>query len=104
MSSNGLTCTVTGRGFPLISFEDHYGETCSLQISSLAEQHCCWLGIDAPRVQLLVEGKGWQSVPLPQGALIGGRMHLTQDQVRALLPHLQAFAESGEFAFDPISA
>lgn len=99
-----FTCTVTSRGFPLISFEDRYGETCSLQISSLAEEACCWLGIDAPRVQLLVEGKGWQPVPLPKGALISGRMHLTQDQVRALLPHLQAFAESGEFAFDPISA
>ena len=44
------------------------------------------------------------AVKLPDGAIIGSRMHLSQDQVRALLPHLQAFAESGEFAFDPLSA
>lgn len=100
-----LTCTVTGRGFPFISFEDQYGETCSLQISSLmGPQTYCWLGVAAPSIKVLEEGKGWQSVKLPDGAVIGSRMHLSQDQVRALLPHLQAFAESGEFAFDPLSA
>ncbi|MFI7864516.1 hypothetical protein [Ectopseudomonas khazarica] len=102
--SSELTCTVTGRGFPFISFEDRYGESCSLQISSMAgEQVHCWLGVDNPSVRVMVQGMGWQSVALPEGALIGSRMHLSQDQVRALLPHLQAFAESGEFAFDPLS-
>ncbi|WP_438307584.1 hypothetical protein ACIZ1P_20245 [Pseudomonas guariconensis] len=41
---------------------------------------------------------------LPAGAVVSSRMHLTQAQVRALLPHLQAFAESGEFAFNAINA
>lgn len=99
--STELTCTTTQRGFPLISFQDQYNETCSLQISSLVEPHCCWFGIDAPSVQVHEPGNGWQPVSLPAGAVINSRMHLTQDQVRALLPHLQAFADFGEFAFDP---
>ena len=95
--------TTTTRGFPLVSFQDQYDQTCSLQISSLVEPTCCWLGIDAPSIQVLAEGKGWQPVKLPEGAVVNSRMHLNQDQVRALLPHLQAFAVSGEFAFDPLS-
>lgn len=102
--SNELTCTVTERGFPFISFEDRYGESCSLQISSLAgEQVHCWFGVTNPSIQVMEQGKGWQPVKLPKGALVSGRMHLSQDQVRALLPHLQAFAETGEFAFDPLT-
>lgn len=105
MSSKALTCTATNRGFPLISFEDEYGETCSLQISSLmGKQTFCWFGVANPSIQVMEQGKGWQPVKLPDGAVIGSRMHLSQDQVRALLPHLQAFAESGEFAFNPLSA
>lgn len=103
--SNELTCTVTERGFPFITFEDRYGETCSLQISSLiSEQAYCWFGVTNPTIQTMEKGKGWQPVKLPEGAVISSRMHLSQDQVRVLLPHLQAFAESGEFAFDPLKA
>lgn len=101
--ANQLTCTTTYRGFPMICFKDHYGETCSLQVSSLVEPTCCWFGIDTPSVRVMVPGKGWQPVKLPTGAVVSSRMHLTQDQVRALLPHLVAFAESGEFAFNPTS-
>lgn len=102
---DGLTCTVTDRGFPLISFEDQYGEICSLQVSSLmGEQSSCWLGVTTPTIQVMAPGKGWQPVKLPEGAVVNSRMHLNQDQVRALLPHLQAFANSGEFDFNPISA
>lgn len=100
--SNELTCTVTARGFPYISFEDRYGETCSLQISSLVdEQVHCWFGITNPSIQ--EPSNGWQPVKLPPGTVVSSRMHLSQDQVRALLPHLQAFAETGEFAFDPLT-
>ncbi|MFU3873546.1 hypothetical protein ACM7HL_12870 [Pseudomonas aeruginosa] len=104
MSTKDLICTATERGFPLISLDDYYGQTCSLQISSLVEPRCCWFGVDAPHIQVMAEGKGWQAVKLPAGAVVSSRMHLTQDQVRALLPHLQAFAESGEFAFNAINA
>lgn len=101
---NDLTCTVTDRGFPVITFNDRYGETCSLQISSLiGEQVFCWFGVANPTIQAMEKGKGWHQVALPEGAVISSRMHLSQEQVRALLPHLQTFAESGEFAFDPLS-
>lgn len=97
-TGEGLEITTTSRGFPLIAFTDHYGEACSLQVSSLADTTCCWLGVTAPNLKALSDG-GLRDVPLPAGALVASRMHLTQDQVRALLPHLQAFTETGEFAF-----
>ncbi|WEJ70360.1 hypothetical protein [Pseudomonas sp. PSE14] len=98
-----LTCTTTYRGFPMICFKDQYGAVCSLQISSLAEPTCCWFGVDNPSIQVMEPGKGWQPVKLPAGAVVSNRMHLSQEQVLALLPHLVTFAQSGEFAFNPIS-
>ena len=38
---------------------------------------------------------GWVKVPLPEGTLLSGRMHLTQYQVIELLPILQRFADTG---------
>lgn len=86
----------TERGFRICRFVDRYGEECSLQESSLANDTCVWLGIDKPKAQHLVPGKGWQDVPLPPETIVTSRMHLTQDQVRELLPHLQRFVETGE--------
>ncbi|WP_252275182.1 hypothetical protein [Pseudomonas subflava] len=57
MSNSELTCTVTERGFPLISLDDYYGQTCSLQISSLVEPRCCWFGVDAPHVHFVDSGE-----------------------------------------------
>ncbi len=103
--SKDLACKVTDRGFPIILFEDEYGERCSLQISSLiGDQVFCWFGVTSPTIQVMESGKGWQPVKLPVGAVVSSRMHISQEQVRQLLPHLQAFAESGEFAFDPLSS
>lgn len=95
----------TERGFDLQKFTDKYGESCSLQKSSLATEDCIWLGIDEPKVQALAkelhperaaELTGWLSVPLPASAEVSGRMHLTQEMVKELLPYLQKFAETGE--------
>ena len=47
-------------------------------MSSLAEIEAIWLGIDREES--------------------GGRMHLTREQVAALLPHLQHFVETGELS------
>lgn len=77
----------TNRGFSLIEFEDRYKQKCSLQKSSLATEDAIWLGVD---VGIPVELGG-------KGEKIDGRMHLTCKQVKALLPHLQAFAETGSF-------
>ncbi|PZE12262.1 hypothetical protein DMX10_16975 [Pseudomonas sp. 57B-090624] len=98
MRTDELHITTTTRGFQVIVFKDQLGEACSLQLSSITDAPCCWFGITAPYLKALGAG-GLQDIPLPPGALVASRMHLTQDQVRALLPHLQAFAETGEFAF-----
>jgi hypothetical protein len=92
--------TKTTRGFNLTEWEDFYGAKCSLQESSLAETTCIWLGIDNPTVQRLASevipgGTGWVAVDIPETAMISSRMHLTQGMVKALLPYLQRFAESG---------
>lgn len=64
----------TSRGFKIARFADQYGQICSLQKSSIMEPECIWLGADG----------------------VGDRMHLSQEHVRALLPALQHFADTGE--------
>ena len=86
----------TNRGFEHGRFTDRYGEECSIQESSLATEAAIWLGISAPRVMYLAPDKGWVEIPQHPDTHINGRMHLTQDMVRDLLPLLQRFAETGE--------
>lgn len=72
---------VANRGFHGYRFRDLYDEECSIQQSSLATDEAIWLG-------------------LQRGTHVYGeclaRMHLNRDQVRALLPMLQRFADTGE--------
>ncbi|OCP21948.1 MULTISPECIES: hypothetical protein [unclassified Ensifer] len=91
-----LKFETTQRGFAVATFTDRYGEECSLQASSLATEAAIWFGIDNPKVQVCVPGEGWKDVPVPHGSVISSRMHLTQDQVKALLPALTLFAETGD--------
>jgi hypothetical protein len=53
---------------------------------------------DAARLGLSTAGEtvGWVPYSLPPEVHLTTRMHLTQEQVRALLPHLIKFAEDGE--------
>lgn len=74
----------TERGFGLYEFKDKYGQKCSLQDSSLATESAIWFGVD-------VDLKGKE---------VFNRMHLTQEQVKALLPILTNFAETGEYVRD----
>ena len=67
----------TERGFGVISFKDKYGSECSLQESSIATEACIWLGVD-------IDFRGNECT----------RMHLTVEQVKELLPHLQKFVET----------
>lgn len=101
---------ITERGFARAEFKDQYGEECSIQESSLATASCIWLGVNevTPRIMAshaiamgradIANGEttGWVDWPVPDGALKSGRMHLTQAQVRALLPLLTHFAETGQ--------
>jgi len=74
-----MKCTPTQRGFLRAEFRDRYNSKCSIQESSLATEHCLWLGVD-------IDFNGKDAT----------RMHLTQDMVAELLPLLTAFVETGE--------
>ncbi len=69
----------TSRGFRFIDFVDAYESACSLQESSLADVAAIWFGVDRPFSNTV-------------GCV---RMHLTQRQVKDLLPVLQFFAKEG---------
>lgn len=80
----------TARGFARIDFEDAYGAKCSLQDSSAIPN--VWLGVDV-------------AFPDREGVahrLDGGRMHLSKDQVKALVRHLQAWLKSADGDFEPV--
>lgn len=92
------------RGFGRVEFCDKYGSQCSLQDSSLATEPAIWLGVNEVKVQVLdrTKGGGWQEHPLPKNdgvrdVVDNGRMHLTQSMVKALLPYLTHFAETGDY-------
>ncbi len=91
---------VTGRGFGIYHFHDLNGHHCILQDSSVATESVIWFGVQDPEVKVFGKGSGWEDVPLPDEVLISGRMHLTQDMVKALLPMLTHFAETGEYVRD----
>lgn len=78
---------LTDRGFDIIEFKDRYEQPCTLQKSSLATEDCIWLGVH-------------EEIDLNTKETIGPgiRMHLTQDQVKELLPLLQKFADTGELS------
>jgi hypothetical protein len=63
-----------------ISFEDDYKQQCSLQKSNSVLENKLWFEVDKD-----INGKG-----------VNARMHLTQKQVKDLLPYLQKFADTGE--------
>jgi hypothetical protein len=68
----------------LYEFKDCNGVACSIQKSSLAFEQAIWLGAD--------EGLKNQDGNIPTNY----RMHLTQKQVKELLPILNRFAKTGE--------
>jgi hypothetical protein len=75
-----LAHTETARGFALIKFADLYRQECSIQKSSLATEDCIWFGVDVD-----LEGK-----------TTNHRMHLSQEDVKTLLPVLEKFVKTGE--------
>lgn len=83
------------RGFLLGEFSDRYGQKCSIQESSLATEACIWLGVNEVELKVLVPGKGWTDVVVPEGTTKSARMHLTRKMVKDLLPTLQHFVNTG---------
>jgi hypothetical protein len=91
----------TDRGFGIIEFMDKYGVGCSIQESSLATENAIWFGVDDANPKILASktkegGTGYVPYCIPEDVFLTTRMHLTQQQVKELLPVLQIFAETGE--------
>ena len=92
----------TERGFGIFDFKDANGVECSLQESSAAQDEgLIWLGCNKIGLMRFAPYEKWSEVELEQNHPGGvthtanTRMHLTQSQVRALLPALTYFAEHG---------
>lgn len=99
--------SVTNRGFDYLQFLDRYGNECSIQKSSLATENAVWFGINNANPQIMSsqaryygveteETTGWVPYPIPDEVSLHTRMHLTQEQVKELLPALKHFAKHGE--------
>lgn len=80
----------THKGLRVANFTDRYGESCSIQRSSINGEDCIWLGRDDPPSN----GNGQ---PL-------ARMHLDRRQVRELLPSLIQFVNEGTLPGEPENA
>jgi len=94
----------TARGFDYREFKDANGRKCNMQISSAIEdERLLWLGVEENHIMI---GMPWQEVTFKElsqklgvkEVLVYDRMHLTQSQVKKLLPFLTKFAETGEIA------
>lgn len=91
---------VTDRNFNIVNFKDYYGAKCSIQKSSLATKNCIWFGVDDADPKIMASqtqkgGTGWVKFHIPNGVSLNTRMHLTQQQIKELLPFLQHFAKTG---------
>ena len=91
----------TNRGFDNIEFKDRYDAECSIQKSSLATEDAIWFGVNDANPIIMASqtkegGTGWVKYDIPKEVSLNTRMHLTQDQVKELLPILTVFAETGE--------
>jgi len=107
----GLRVSKTERGFAIVEFKDRYGSECSLQKSSLATDDAIWFGVDDAKPQIMCsdairlglrerkyteDDNGWCDYKIPNEVLLTTRMHLTVEQVKALLPFLKKFVRDGE--------
>ncbi len=97
----------TVRGFDILEFTDRYGAKCQIQASSLATEEAIWFGLEDAEPKIMAsqagahgvvttENCGWVAYPIPDAVSLNTRMHLTRDQVEALLPILQRFVDTGE--------
>jgi len=97
----------TERCFSYYMFADLYGNSCSIQASSLATKHAIWLGIENAKPQVMAtdakelgieteEETGWINYPVPEKVLMTTRMHLDREQAKELLKILKKFVDTGE--------
>lgn len=82
----------TERGFGIGEFKDTAGHVCTVQDSSSAMEAKIWLGVHDVHAE---QGPPWKPFPIPDDVSVWTRMHLNVEQVRALLPILQRFVDTG---------
>lgn len=94
-----ITKFYTSRGFSYYKFCDAYRAECTLQLSSAVagdDGAYIWLGMDQDK-----DGnKAHTHIDKVSGHKIGSRMHLSQTQVKELLPLLAYFVKHGDFEPD----
>lgn len=73
---------LTQRGFEFVRWLDVYGKRCSLQESKTADEPSIWLGCADNQFD-------------NRGDPLSPRMHLSRDQVEALVNHLVTWLETG---------
>lgn len=78
------------RGLGDVSFLDKYGQVCSLQDSSSAEEPCIWLGVD--NTGDYIDGPNGK-----RNEQVSVRMHLTKAMVAQILPYLLEFVASEKY-------
>ena len=96
----------TNRGFAYYEFTEVNGELCNIQKSSSAMQDCIWLGSKNIGLSGFIPhgNPSWRDVTDDQikekfgfqDIIANNRMHLSREQVAALLPILQKFVDTGE--------
>lgn len=93
----------TNRGFDFTNFTDRNGVECSIQKSSLAFEDTIWFGVQKANPQILASKlqpglTGWVKYPIPEGVSFTTRMHLSREQVSAIIPVLQKFVDTGDLS------
>ena len=102
-----IATSKTHRGFTIQKFTDRKNTQCSIQQSSDEATPAIWLGVDFANPKIMASDAkrlgvvtdkttGIINYPLPPQVDLTTRMHLTQDQVKAILPTLIKFVETGE--------
>ncbi len=71
----------TKKGLLRAEFQDRFGATCSVQESSFQDEDCLWLGVE---------------VDIYGNEIAGGRMHMTRETAKRLIPILRYFARTGK--------
>lgn len=88
--------SLTSRGFEIIEFNDHNGEQCNLQQSSVATESLLWLGVEKANPIIMAKDaialgvktdqtSGWVPYPMPAEVLMTTRMHLSRENVAGLI-------------------
>jgi hypothetical protein len=80
MSKDETVSIIHEKGVNKILFEDSFKQQCSLQKSFNSLENEIWFGVDIDII----------------GKTVNSFMHLTQIQIKQLLPYLQKFSETGE--------